>query len=814
MPAVSRTDRRGTRRAIVACMAIAAGTAGAGEPRPPLLLADGYRLELVATDPDIVTPVGAACDDRGRLFVIESHTHFPPQGYAGPPHDRIRVVSDTDGDGRADRFTSFFEGTRHTMGLRFGADGWLYVVARGGVFRIRDADGDDVAETREPIARLETAGDYPHNGLGGLAFDQEGHLVFGLGENLGEPYAVVAADGSRRTGGGEGGSVFRCSADGRNLERVATGFWNPFGLGVDPAGRTFAVDNDPDGRPPCRLIHVVDTGDYGYQFRFGRSGRHPLQAWDGELPGTLPMAAGTGEAPCAVVPFAGGLWVTSWGHHRLERFSLAPRGASVSGTSTIVVQGDQFFRPVDIAPAPDGSAYVTDWVDRSYEVHGRGRIWRLVPPQAAADAWPERSAAERRGDGLTAAAAIDALGDPDPFVRQAAIARLVRDGPQAIPAPDELDSVAARVSALATLRWLAADGADVDVAATVRWALADPAEEVRLAAVRWIADARLADFAPDLRSLATAADTSPRMLAATAAAAAWLAGTGRGPDDTLLTTLWEDATRPDTLRAAALDLVPAGSAAVDVAAVAALAAGDSEPVARAATRLLALRNADDASRALESLATDISRPAAVRADAAAGLVRAGGDRSHLVARLADDSEPSVARVARLAGGVPDDTTSRPAGDDIPGWLRRVGEGGDADAGWRVFVGSGRCAACHSWGGRGPVVGPDLTGIVARQGRERVLASLLDPSREIGPGFQAYALELVDGRVLSGLSLASVDGGGRERFVGGDGREFTLDTAEIAHRQPLTTSIMPRGLEQTLDEEALRDLLAFLSADRP
>ncbi|HVL14805.1 MAG TPA: hypothetical protein VM529_19695, partial [Gemmata sp.] len=84
---------------------------------------------------------------------------------------------------------------------------------------------------------------------------------------------------------------------------MATGFWNPFGSGRDIFGRLFVVDNDPDASPPCRLLHVVEGGDYGFQFRYGRAGRHPFQAWNGELPGMLPMVAGTGESPCEVISY-------------------------------------------------------------------------------------------------------------------------------------------------------------------------------------------------------------------------------------------------------------------------------------------------------------------------------------------------------------------------------------------------------------------------------------------------------------------------------------------------------------------------------
>ena len=77
----------------------------------PKVVDPRLKIELFAAEPDIVTPTGIAVDDRGRVLVVESHTHFRPTGYAGPPADRIRMFEDTDGDGRADRITTFFEGT-------------------------------------------------------------------------------------------------------------------------------------------------------------------------------------------------------------------------------------------------------------------------------------------------------------------------------------------------------------------------------------------------------------------------------------------------------------------------------------------------------------------------------------------------------------------------------------------------------------------------------------------------------------------------------------------------------------------------------
>jgi putative membrane-bound dehydrogenase-like protein len=344
---------------IIAAAAMAALVATGRGQAPRNANADGPvsadpRLVVTrfAVSPDIVHPIALDFDAKGRLLVVESHTHFRPMSYSGPRHDRIRVLEDTDGDGKADRITTFFEGTTYTMDLAVHPDGSVYVATRNEILRLRDTDGDGKADERVRIAFLDTAGNYPHNGLGGLSFDARGDLRFGMGENLGAPYKLIAADGTTLAGGGEGGNVYWCTAEGKKLRRVATGFWNPFGSCRDIFGRQLVADNDPDESPPCRLLHVVEGGDYGFQFRYGRAGRHPFQAWNGELPGTLPYLAGTGESPCEVVSYEsdglpaeyrGDLLVPAWADHRVERYVPRSQGATVVADRKPFVQGGKDF---------------------------------------------------------------------------------------------------------------------------------------------------------------------------------------------------------------------------------------------------------------------------------------------------------------------------------------------------------------------------------------------------------------------------------------------------------------------------------------
>lgn len=349
------------------------------------------EIRLFAESPQIVTPTGIDVDSRGRVWAIESNTHHRQPSYQGYPSDRVLVFRDDDGDGKADRVDTFADGFTYAMSVAARFGNGVYVVTRGDVFHLTDANNDGKADSRRVILHLDTRGDYPHNGLAGLAMDGLGNLYVGLGENMGLDYRLVGSDGRSHAGGGEGGSVFRFRPDGSDLTLWATGFWNPHASCIDAFGRMFTVDNDPDDRPPCRLLNLIPGGDYGYRYRNGRRGIHPFTAWDGELPGTLPMVAGTGEAPSGIVAYEsdalpeeyrGSLLVTSWGDHRIDRFQVHPQGASLTSKAEPIIVGGENFRPVGVALAPDGSLFATDWVSREYHVHGKGRIWRIAPANA------------------------------------------------------------------------------------------------------------------------------------------------------------------------------------------------------------------------------------------------------------------------------------------------------------------------------------------------------------------------------------------------------------------------------------------------
>ena len=278
------------------------------------------------------------------------------------------------------------------MSLALGNDGVVYLATRSDVcVNSATRKAPAVADERKVIVRLDTRGRLSAQRPVRLRLRRPGRIsISAMGENLGEPYKPHRLRRTTLSGGGEGGSIFRCRPDGTELERLATGFWNPFHMTFDAFGRLFAVDNDPDARGPCRLLHIVPGGDYGYRFRYGRKGPHPFIAWNGELPGTLPMAAGTGEAPSGILAYEvdgfpkeyrGQLLVTSWGDHVVERFTRShtarrsrPMDTSWCAAATTSGRWASPRRPTATCTSATG------WTS-SYQVHGKGRIWRIRPKE-------------------------------------------------------------------------------------------------------------------------------------------------------------------------------------------------------------------------------------------------------------------------------------------------------------------------------------------------------------------------------------------------------------------------------------------------
>lgn len=208
---------------LTVCLLILCGlTQAYGQDTPPRSLDDRLKITLFAEDPLLNTPTGIDVDHTGRVWVIESNTHFPPEGYDKHPTDRLLILEDTDDDGKAEA-KMFIDGFTHSMSvavrpiwldpISFSEDDkpdelkqrtQVYLATRREILLLEDTDGDNQCDKQTRLVHLETEGNYPHNGLAGFAFDGLGNMYFGFGENLGADYKIIGRDGttySRRRGG-------------------------------------------------------------------------------------------------------------------------------------------------------------------------------------------------------------------------------------------------------------------------------------------------------------------------------------------------------------------------------------------------------------------------------------------------------------------------------------------------------------------------------------------------------------------------------------------------------------------------------------
>jgi putative membrane-bound dehydrogenase-like protein len=779
----------------------------------------------LAEHPDLVTPTGIDLDSQGNIWVVSSHTHFRPSSYQGPELDEI-LVFDSEGKNRR----VFYNKTKATMQLLWGPDGWLYVAQRDRILRVKDSDNDGVGDTEETIAGLDTLADYPHNGLSGMTWHTDGGLIFSLGENFGKDWTLRGSDGKSLLGRGEGG-VFHCTKAGGDIRRIAKGFWNPFGLWMRSDGVLFAAENDPGSRPPCRLLHVVEGGDYGFQYVYGSAPVHPFVCWEGQLRGTLGMIHPSGEGPCAVVGLGGGVMIPSWSNHCIDYYPLRWQGATLQAQRIELLRGSDMFRPTGMVRKNDREYYFADWVSPSYELHGMGRLWKLtIDPERAdwlvkeSQEWtPEAQLAERLRSGLglsDAERSLEALfgwvQGSDPFLADAAqreLARIARDWSQAQwrALPSER-----RVGALVAMR-----KEDFQSPRWVRMLWSDPDPEIRFESLRWIADGVWKEYLPEVQKMLDDPALEYRLFEAALATTNTLKGDpSQGVTDAKM--LVERITHPNTparIAAYAMRLAPAEHHGLGIVELKHLLDRNDPDLTREVVRSLALRKDQESQELLGTIARDASMDESFRLDALAGLIGTSQPTEKaLVESLAKGPEGSLAReaqrVMRQSGLDPEvpsvgSTSRQPRSLDQ--WLEALGglDGApDPQAGRRIFfhVAGAACSQCHRHEGRGNVVGPDLS-LIAKQGTAReILESILEPNREVAPQFYTTHLELTDGSDFTGILLRSSS---NEVYRNGFGQEVTFQKSEIQDRKELRSSLMPTGLLDTMSDREVRDLMAFL-----
>ncbi len=346
--------------------------------------APGYRVELFAAEkafPDLANPAQLSFDAAGRLWVsvMPSYPHYKPGDPR--PNDKILILEDTDGDGKADKQTTFLDSIHLPIGFELAPEG-VYVSQGSHLKLYTDTDGDDRADREEVL--LSGFDDHDtHHAISAFCADPSGAIYMGEGvflhSNVETPYGPV-----RATNGG----FFRYDPQKRKLERTAQiEIPNPWGIAFDKWGQPFFLETSG---PAMRWMLPSTTRPF-----YGSGG---------------PLSFNLIEPEQQVRPTSGLEFVSS--RHFPEEvqgdlllgntigfLGIKQHAVQDSGTGyhtefrqDLLWSDDPNFRPVDLEFAPDGSLYVVDWHNilighmqhnarDPLRDHVHGRIYRITYPE-------------------------------------------------------------------------------------------------------------------------------------------------------------------------------------------------------------------------------------------------------------------------------------------------------------------------------------------------------------------------------------------------------------------------------------------------
>ena len=336
-------------------------------------LAEGFEVNLFASDPMIAKPIQTNWDHLGRLWVAGSRIY--PQIQPGQREtDQIVVIEDTDGDGRADKRTVFAEGLLIPTAVLPG-DGGVYVANSTELLHLRDTDGDGRADT-ERVVLSGFGTEDTHHILHTMRWGPDGSMYFN--QSIYIHSHIETPHGPRRL---LAGGVWRFRPESMELEVYNRGLVNSWGLRFDRWGQSFQTDG---------------AGGEGINYTFPGSVMVTAHSADRLVRGLNP-----GQPKLCSLEILGGehvpeawrdrLITADFRGNRVVSFELTPSGSGyVSRQRENLIQSSSVaFRPVDISQGPDGAIYIGDWYNpiiQHGEVdfrdprrdHEHGRIWRIT----------------------------------------------------------------------------------------------------------------------------------------------------------------------------------------------------------------------------------------------------------------------------------------------------------------------------------------------------------------------------------------------------------------------------------------------------
>ncbi|MBW3539034.1 MAG: c-type cytochrome [Planctomycetes bacterium] len=401
---------------------------------------EGFRVELVAAEPDVVNPIAMCFDERGRVWITESLEY--PRSSPGPGRDRVKVLEDTDRDGRADRVTVFADGLNIPSGIAVGYGG-VWVANAPDILFLQDTDGDGKADTREVVVtgfgRHDT-----HELPNSLTWGPDGWL-YGL-NGVFNPAHVRYPEGNPNYDPQHPGwkftcAMFRVHPRTRRFEVFAEGTSNPWGIAFDSEGSAFVSACVID-----HLWHIVETGYYHRQ-----AGAYPPHTWKIE---SIVDHKHQKAAYCGLCYFDSDAYPPEYrglmymgnihgGCINVDRLRRAGSTYRATAEPDFLTANDAWFMPVSQKVGPDGCLYILDWYDRYHcyqdarrDPEGidrlKGRLYRVRyedSPRA-----PRLDLAKETDEQL-----IARLGSPNVYFRETAQRLLAeRANPLVLPRLDEI----------------------------------------------------------------------------------------------------------------------------------------------------------------------------------------------------------------------------------------------------------------------------------------------------------------------------------------------------------------------------------------
>jgi putative heme-binding domain-containing protein len=311
----------------------------------------GLKVELFADEsmfPELVNPVQMAFDTRGRLWVAawRTYPHWKP---TDPMNDKLLILEDTDGDGRADVCKTFAGDIHNPTGFEFWNGG--VIVAQGpDILFLKDTDGDDKYDVKERILHgLDTADTHHTSNSfvldgGGALYFQEGTFHHTQVETPWGPPRRVA-----------NGAVFRYEPRTRKFDvYVSFGFANPHGHAFDAWGQDIVVDGT--GANPFHGPLFSSHLDFPHKHN-----RPPQVYQQRTRPCPAIEVLSSSHFP---EEFRGNLLVPNViGFQGILRYKMEDKDSSLGATELepILFSSDPNFRPADVEVGPDGAIYFTDW---------------------------------------------------------------------------------------------------------------------------------------------------------------------------------------------------------------------------------------------------------------------------------------------------------------------------------------------------------------------------------------------------------------------------------------------------------------------